>query len=114
MALIQSYLKPGVTVDEIINPSIGPIVADPTTICLVGPARGTLSLSEYVTLDDNTPVTLQTNGVLVPTLTVVDDNGVTYSPDTDYVFIQSTSQLSRAMQTGITNGQEVVVYAELT
>ena len=120
------YLKPGVTVSEIISPALSPILLDPNVIGIVGPAQGFEEHVEFVVLDDNTAVTLQANNPDPSTIVVRDASNVTLTPfektvpgdDADYdvdtsdLVLLGVVRVTRTMQTTIPNGSEVVVYFE--
>jgi hypothetical protein len=67
---IRAYNSPGVTVTETINPALAPLIANPSLVCLVGPASGTQTASERVYLVNTTPVTLRYTGANIGTLVV--------------------------------------------
>lgn len=109
------YIRPGVTVSELVNPTFTPVLAQPTSIALVGPAQGFQVNTEIVLLTDNVPTTLALSGIDQTTLLVTDPsnpNGAPFLPGTDYLFDAPSSQLSRAMQTQIANNEEVTLYYE--
>ncbi len=118
-----AYVKPGVTVNEIVSPSFSPLLLDPTSICVVGPAQGYQSTVEIFVLDDNHQVQLAKLNVDPSTIVVRDASNVTLTPFTagasaDYTIDQSllaTSgvvKIARSMQTTIEDGEGVVVYFE--
>lgn len=118
-----AYVKPGVTVSEIVSPSYSPLLLDPTGICIVGPAQGFQQNTEVFVLDDNHPVQLAKLNIDPTTISVQDASNVTLAPFTsgsmaDYTI--DTSALSttgivnilRSMQTTIADEQKVVAYYE--
>lgn len=54
----NSYVPPGVTVTETVDPSISPLLATSNSICLVGLAKGTITKTDAVTLNGEEAVTL--------------------------------------------------------
>lgn len=109
------YIRPGVTVSELINPTFTPVLAQPTSIAIVGPAQGFQTNTEIVLLQDNTPVQLALTGIDESTLVVVDasdPSGAPFINGSDFTFDPVTSNLSRAMQTQIANGEQVTLYYE--
>lgn len=120
-----AYTKPGVTINEIVSPSFSPLLLDPTSICLVGPAQGYQTNTEVFVLDDNHPVQLQKLNIDPTTIVVLDASNVTGSPfvasgatnadytvDTSQLATTGVTNLSRSMQTQIADAQTVVVYFE--
>lgn len=67
---IRAYNSPGVTVTETIDPALTPLIANPSEICLVGPAQGYQVASERVYLSGTTPVSLRYTGVNTATVIV--------------------------------------------
>lgn len=106
-----AYVPPGVTVQEVVNPTFSPFTVDPTSICIIGPGRGYETHSEVVLLSDNAPVTLGSTGItLTPTITDASDPlGAPYVEGRDFIFDAVHSTLKRSMQTAIANNEEVVV-----
>ncbi len=119
------YTPPGVSVQEIVGTSVSPILAGPTTLCLVGLSAGAISGSEQITLaygdaDDNplTPVApvpvllrgVPEDGSLIAVASVIDAfTGVTYTPTTDYS-VQSVSRTITPIAAGaIADGTSVRV-----
>lgn len=118
-----AYTKPGVTVSEIVSPSLSPILLDPTSICIVGPSQGYQVTTEIFVLDDNHPVQLSKLNADISTLQVRDASNVTlapftpgasadYSIDTSLLSVSGVVSIARAMQTEIEDGETVVVYFE--
>lgn len=119
------YLPPGLSVEEIVGTSVSPILAGPTTLCLVGVSAGAISGQEQITLiygdADNNPLTadapipvalrgVPSDGSLIAVASVVDAfTGVTYTPTTDYT-VQTTNRTITSVATGaIANGTTVRV-----
>ena len=121
-----AYIKPGVSVSEVVTPAFSPSLLDPTSVCIVGPARGYEDHTEVFVLDDNHPVTLSALYPDVNTVTVLDasnvildpflvsDNTANHDYDLDTSLISTTGQVSivRSMQTNIADGEAVAVYFE--
>lgn len=121
-----SYVKPGVSVSEIVSPSFNTQFLDPTSICVVGPAQGYETYTEVFVLDDNHQVQLAAGYVDTSTISVVDANNVISAPflatdnvaqrdytiDTSLLSSTGAVKLSRTMQTTIEDGELVVVYFE--
>ena len=110
-----AYIPPGITVDEVINPTFAPLLADPTSICIIGPAQGFETNTEIVLLNDRDPVTLALNQIDQSTLVVtdaVDPSSTPFSSGTDFTYNPSANTLERTMQTRIDNGETVTVYYE--
>ena len=118
-----AYVKPGVTVSEIVSPSFSPLLLDPTSICIVGPAQGYEPTVEVFVLDDNHEVQLQKLNVDTTTLVVRDASNVTLAPfaagasadytvDTSLLATSGVVKIKRSMQTTIADGEKVVVYFE--
>lgn len=109
------YSPPGVKVNEIIGSSVSPILAGPTSLCLVGLSSGSISGLEQVTLQygdaDNNPVTpnapvpislrgIPTDATLNTVVQVRDSfTGVTYTPTTDYT-VQNTDRTITPVSAG--------------
>lgn len=72
---IRAYNSPGVTVSEVVNPSLAPVLAIPSIGTLVGPARGEQTATERVRLSETDPVSLLYTGV--QTSSVVVKNSIT-------------------------------------
>jgi hypothetical protein len=126
------YVKPGVTVSEIVSPQLTPALLDPNVIAIVGPGRGYEEHVETFVLIDNTPVTLSANNPDPSTIVVRDASDVTLAPfqetifnaspgnniladyevDTSDLLTNGTVDILRSMQTNIANGEEVVIYYE--
>ena len=121
-----AYVKPGVTVSEIVSPSFSPLLLDPTSICIVGPGRGYEEHVQVFVLDDNHAVQLGVLNVDTSTIVVRDASNVTLTPfvaststtnydytvDSSLLATQGIVSIARAMQTTIADGEEVVVYFE--
>lgn len=119
--MANAYTRPGVTVEELITPSLSPIIGEQTSLCIVGPAQGFESRTEVVLLDDNHAVALGARFANVDTIEIRDSADITTDPfvETDD-YVLDTSQLAtsgivtvaRSMQTSIDDSEEVVVYFE--
>ena len=113
----QAYVKPGVSVSELVNPSFTPIESDPTTVCIIGVGAGYQSKSEVVQLLDNAPVALAVDdGIDLGNLTVRDYadrstvyvQGVAGPPATNDFYLDGNS-IVRSMATDIRNGETVLI-----
>lgn len=118
-----AYIRPGVSVSEIVSPSFSPVLLDPNSICIVGPSQGFQTAVENFLLADNTPVQLAALGINPSTIVVRDASNVTLAPftagasadytvDTSNLSTTGYVKISRSMQTRIANGEKVVVYLE--
>lgn len=113
----QAYVKPGVSVSELANPSFTPIEADPTNICIIGVGAGYQQKSEVVQLLDNTPVELSVDdGIDLGNLVVRDyaDRSTVYvqglaGPPATNDFYLDGNQIVRSMSTNIRNGEQVLI-----
>ncbi len=119
-----AYQKPGVTIDELVNPTFQPFLGDPTSIVIVGPARGYESKVEFVQLLDEIPVALAVDdGIDITGLTVQSQDGATTyvqgsvaggngpsigRPNGDYYV--TGNEVVRSMATAIESDQTVVAY----
>jgi hypothetical protein len=130
--LALPYIKPGVSVSEIVSPQLTPVLLDPNVIAIVAPARGYEEHVETFVLSDNAPVTLSANGVDASTVVVRDASDITLAPftpttyeatpgvddlqdydvDTSLALTTGETSVVRSMQTLIGNGEQVVVYYE--
>lgn len=54
----NSYVPPGVTVSEVVDPSISPLLATSSTVSLVGLAQGSITKTDTITLKGEAAVTL--------------------------------------------------------
>jgi len=122
-----AYQKPGVTIDELINPTFQPFLGDPTSIVIVGPARGYESKVEFVQLLDEIPAALSVDdGIDITGLTVQSQDGATTyiqgtatggtgpsvnRPNGDYYV--SGNEIIRSMASAISSDQTIVLYYEL-
>lgn len=125
MVMAYPYTAPGVSVQEIVGTSVSPILAGPTTLCLVGMSAGAISGSEQITLAygdaDNNPATpvapvpvllrgVPEDGSLIAVATVTDAaNGITYTPTTDYTVQSITRTITPVGAGSIADGTTVRV-----
>src|SRR6476469_7229753 len=87
---IRAYNSPGVTVTETINPALAPLIANPSLICLVGPASGQQTATERIYLTGTTPVQLRYTGINTGSLVVTDNvTGAVINPG-NYTVTQGT------------------------
>ena len=128
--MANAYIPPGVSVDEVVSPSFNAVLADETTVCIVGPSAGYQTYTETLLLNDNDPVTLSTDFADLSTITVYSAADTTADPytestseagsDNDYALDSSlrstdgTVTIRRAMQTLIESDEDVTVYHENT
>lgn len=82
------YSPPGVTVSEVVDPTIAPLIAPPALIALVGPANGHITRRQLLTFrqvdEEEVPVPLNVpNGSIVTEVTKVED--AVYNSDKVYV-----------------------------
>jgi hypothetical protein len=119
------YTPPGVTVDEIVGTSVSPILAGPTTLCVVGLSSGAINAVEQTTLqygdaDGNpatadAPVPILLRGVPVDaTLNGISEvrdafSGVVYTPTTDYTVQPSNRTITPVASGTIADGTVVRV-----
>lgn len=80
-----AYSPPGVSVTEVVTPSVSPLLAVPASVCLVGPAQGYIQRTDLVTLtnEDNVPLPNFPQGSTLndPIVSVSNIN----APDTQYI-----------------------------
>lgn len=121
-----AYQQPGVTINELTSPTFSaPASGAETVVALVGPARGYITVSEVVSLVDNTPVVLSRLNPQIASLRISnagDPNAVAFvesnvsNGEKDYTLdtsdLASTGRvtLARSMQTSIDDGEQVVTY----
>lgn len=127
------YIKPGVSVSELVTPQLAPLLLDPNVLAIVAPARGYEDHVETVVLVDNTPVALSANNADPDSIVIRDASDITLAPftpsqynaappdvdvledyDVDTTNLATTGEVyvSRSMQTSIANGETVTVYYE--
>lgn len=115
-----AYVKPGVSVSELVNPSFQPIEAETTDICIIGVGAGFQQKTDIVQLLDNNAVELSVDdGIDLSNLvvseyadpTVVYDRGTTPG-SSDYYIDGNTIQ--RSLQSLVRNGETVLVAAHNT
>jgi hypothetical protein len=120
-----TYDPPGVNVSEIVGRNVAPILAAPTTLCIVGLAAGSISGFDQITLQDgdadndpltpNAPVPITLPGVpLDADLNAVSEvrdafTGVVYTPGTDYTVQTSAKTITRVGTGAIADGTVVRV-----
>jgi hypothetical protein len=131
--LALPYIKPGVSVSEIVSPQLTPILLDPNVIAIVAPGRGYEEHVETIVLVDNTPVALGANNADPDSIVVRDARDITLAPftpsrynaappdvdvledyDVDTTSLLTTGEvyIRRSMQTAIDNGETVTLYYE--
>lgn len=67
---LRPYNSPGVTVSEVASPALAPLLANPSIVAIVGPARGEQSGSERLLVDEVTTTTTGAHTLPVTTLNV--------------------------------------------
>jgi hypothetical protein len=87
---IRAYNSPGVTVTETVNPALAPLIANPSLVCLVGPAAGEQSATERVFLSGTDPVQLRYSGVDGNSVVVTDNVTGNVINTGNYVLVQGT------------------------
>jgi hypothetical protein len=119
------YIEPGVDVEEIVGTSVSPILAGPTSLCIIGLSSGTILGTDQVTLAygdaDNDPLTpnapvpvLLRNVPIDATLngvTRVRDslNGIEYVANTDYTVQNINRTITPVAGSAIADGTIVTV-----
>lgn len=120
------YTRPGVTVREVVNPSVQPLPGEDTSICIIGPARGFQSYVETFVLEDSVPQQLQGTFVDLDTLVVTDAADLTSDPFVPSTLVNSEDydiddseltttgvvRIARSMQTNIPDGERITMYFE--
>lgn len=114
-----AYVPPGVTINEVVSPTVSPIIAVPANICIVGLASGYLRRTDLIVLTATTAVTLPgvpANATLVSGSVVsVRDalnpgnapNG--YVATTDYTFNSTNKTITRVALGAMTDPCTVYV-----
>lgn len=118
MALV--YQPPGTSVNEIVSPTISSLLANPTSVCLIGLSAGTITRTDQVVLSGTTPTALPGLPVassLSSVTSVVDaldpskgqSNGSGYIVTTDYTVQTSNGTVTRVSSGGIADNTLVRV-----
>lgn len=114
-----AYVPPGVTINEVVSPTISPIIAVPANICIIGLASGYLRRTDLIVLSGTVAQALPgvpANATLTSTSIVsVKDaldpgnapNG--YAATTDYTFNSSAKTLTRVTTGTMTDPVTVYV-----
>ena len=76
---MSAYSSPGVQVTESLNPTLAPLIADPSIVGLIGPASGYQSATENDILTGTTANPLRFNGINTATVVVKNLSGTTLS-----------------------------------
>lgn len=120
----NAYVPPGVSVSEIVDPSISPLLATSSTIALIGAAEGVITKTDAVTLTGEATVTLpgveasdsMTTGAIVqivdaitPSISEALENGVYPSGKEGYVFSNTAHTIKRGSESHIPDGSTVYV-----
>lgn len=114
-----AYRQPGVTVEEVVTPSITPLLAAPALVCLVGKAQGYQTRTDQFVLSGTTAVALPGLGdaTLLDVLSVKDaldpskgaSDGSGYTETTDYTTQTSSGTITRVGTGAIADGRLVNV-----
>lgn len=84
----SAYNSPGVSVTEVITPSIAPLIASPQIVALIGTASGEQSASDRMILSGTTAVQLSKSGVNENSVVVtLSDSGIVVNPGT-YIVVE--------------------------
>lgn len=125
----NTYTPPGVTVTESVDPSISPLLATSSQVCLVGPAEGVLFKTDTVTLTAEEAVTLpgvQASDTMVSgaIIKIVDATNPAKSEEqsegkyaegaTGFVFSSSAHTIKRGASSIIPSGNTVYVTYKYT
>jgi hypothetical protein len=114
-----AYRQPGVTVEEVITPSITPLLAAPALVCLVGQAQGYQTRTDQFVLSGTSAVALPSLGdaTLLQVVSVKDaldpsrgaSDGSGYQTPADYTVQSSSGTITRVGTGAITDGRLVNV-----
>jgi hypothetical protein len=91
-----AYQPPGVNVNELVTPSVSPLLAAPANVCLVGTSQGYIQRTEIVALTNEDNIVLtnfpQGNAILtaVTAVSSLTQPNLVYVEDTDYEVNYST------------------------
>lgn len=118
-----AYKPPGTAVSEIVSPTISPLLATPTSVCLVGLAAGTIIRTDSFTLNGTTPVPLPglPQGSTLNSVDAVLDaldptkgaaNGSGYTVTTDYTISTANGTITRVSSGAIADGALINVTYE--
>lgn len=120
----NSYVPPGVTVSETVDPSISALLATSSSICLVGLAQGLITKTDAVTLVGDTAVTLpgvadtdimtsdsiiKVVDAITPSISEALEDGVYASGDNGYDFDNDAHTIARGASSEIPDGNTVYV-----
>lgn len=67
-----AYSSPGVTVSEVLSPTVAPFIAGPSVLAIVGSTQGFQSATESITLNGLTPYTFRFTGLDTQSVSVRD------------------------------------------
>jgi hypothetical protein len=108
--MTPAYIPPGVTVDELLSPSITSNLATPTTIGLVGLSAGAITRTDLITLIGTTAVTLPSipvDGTLATIVSVKDSDptkaAAGYNVTTGYTVTTTTATNADQAVASLTN-----------
>src|SRR4051812_39464588 len=109
-----AYRQPGVTVEEVVTPSISPLLAAPALICLVGKAQGFQTRTDQFVLAGTSAVALPGLGTsdLLEVVSVKDaldpskgaSDGSGYAETTDYTVQTSSGTITLIPSGDIADG----------
>ena len=115
-----AYRPPGTSVTEIVSPTISPLLATPTSVCLVGLAQGVITRTDSFTIHGTTATPLPglpSGATLSGVVSVVDaldptkgaTNGSGYTLTTDYTVQAGAGTITRVGAGAIADGALVNV-----
>jgi hypothetical protein len=120
-----AYRQPGVTIEEVVTPSISPLLAAPALVCLIGQAQGYQTRTDQFVLSGTTAVALPGLGTsaLLEVLSVKDaldpsqgaSDGSGYTETTDYSVQVGNGTITRNGTGAIDDGRLInVTYQYVT
>jgi hypothetical protein len=108
--MTPAYIPPGVSVDELLSPSITSNLASPTTIGLVGLSAGAITRTDFVTLTGTATVTLPsipTDATMATVVSVKDSDptkaAAGYNVNTGYTVTTSSATNADQAVVSLTN-----------
>lgn len=107
-----AYSPPGVSVSEVVSPSINPLLATPASVCVVGRSQGYVQRTDIIALTNEDSVRLPNlpqNATLVdPVLSVSNLNaiGSAYEEDADYAvnYASAVNEVQTVVVSGASSG----------
>jgi hypothetical protein len=117
-----AYQPPGVSVDEVVTPSVNPLLATPANVCIIGPAQGYVQATDFLALtnEDNIRLPRLPDGATLvnPVLSVSNINNVAgpYTENTDYIvnYASAVNEVQKVTLTGATGGSFKLKFGEET